>query len=510
MPKRPTIYDLNITDGGALVFPPITFTDGDASPLVDGGNVFITANTVATTITDFLNGSEGQEIEIRVDANTTIQHNTNIRLENGEDFTGTGTSFVDQNNSVIKFRLYSGVWLQTAPACFSGEVPPGTGGGVFDSPLTSPSDVVIASPTIVESPDVVGGGSPIPGGGSPAESVGLGVFFNGGRPPSVLEPPYISWCGRSPDVHADFIWGGNGSLGTNGNWTFATSPNTINGNLGNWGNWLASRPSRRMDWALAMQPWSTSATGSSSGTSGDLLGQVAAGQHDSKFTTWATTFQSYGLSGSPSRPIYIRLGWEMDGRFFPWGVGLGAPGYANFAAAWRRIVDVLNAAVPSNNWKFCFCPQYHAWAGSQGTSWINGIWPGDDYVDLVGCDFYDSFTNFYPPANTTTRTNSWNNYELPRLQAMNTFANTHGKRQMIGEFGCVSRIVSGSNVGGIDNQLFMENLYNWVTDPDNNFEYVIQYDDSPSATELISLSEGNFPNAEAQYLNSFADLPHPW
>lgn len=60
------------------IHPFKTFADQDATPDVSQGRNFKTANTVATTITDFDNGVEGQTICIVTgDANTTF------------DFTGT-------------------------------------------------------------------------------------------------------------------------------------------------------------------------------------------------------------------------------------------------------------------------------------------------------------------------------------------------------------------------------------------------------------------------------------
>jgi len=62
-----------------------TFTDGDTTPSVAGNNYFKTANTGATTITDFGDPStNGHEITIDFgDALTTIQASANIRLQGG-------------------------------------------------------------------------------------------------------------------------------------------------------------------------------------------------------------------------------------------------------------------------------------------------------------------------------------------------------------------------------------------------------------------------------------------
>ena len=58
------------------------FTGGDTTPSVNGGNVFVTANTKsATSITTFDNAVEGQMITIIFgDANTTLVHNTSAIL----------------------------------------------------------------------------------------------------------------------------------------------------------------------------------------------------------------------------------------------------------------------------------------------------------------------------------------------------------------------------------------------------------------------------------------------
>lgn len=53
---------------------------GDTTPSVLNVKRFITQNTDPTTITNFLNGQEGQEIVLLGDGNTTLEHGTNIFL----------------------------------------------------------------------------------------------------------------------------------------------------------------------------------------------------------------------------------------------------------------------------------------------------------------------------------------------------------------------------------------------------------------------------------------------
>jgi len=82
----------------------VAFSTGDATPAVNKGNSFQTANVGATTITDFDGGSDGQVIFLKVnDANTTIADNANINTQ-------TGGNFIASSGDRTAFFSYSGVW----------------------------------------------------------------------------------------------------------------------------------------------------------------------------------------------------------------------------------------------------------------------------------------------------------------------------------------------------------------------------------------------------------------
>jgi len=82
----------------------LTFTDGDTTPSVVGSNVFKEANTSATSITTFDDGTEGQIITVIFTSddgtgksNTTIVHGSGIYLRGGANVTpdtNTTMSFV--------------------------------------------------------------------------------------------------------------------------------------------------------------------------------------------------------------------------------------------------------------------------------------------------------------------------------------------------------------------------------------------------------------------------------
>ena len=84
--KRDDSYPKNGTSGGILIFPHtiITIADGDTTPDISGGTIFITsANTGATEITDLDNPTVGQVVTLIGGSDTnssTIADGGNFKL----------------------------------------------------------------------------------------------------------------------------------------------------------------------------------------------------------------------------------------------------------------------------------------------------------------------------------------------------------------------------------------------------------------------------------------------
>jgi len=79
-----------------------TFTDADTTPSVTGVEYGLCVNTGATAITAFDNGSIGQEIIVRIDANSTITSGARLLLAGGANFTG------DSNDLITLFCVVGG------------------------------------------------------------------------------------------------------------------------------------------------------------------------------------------------------------------------------------------------------------------------------------------------------------------------------------------------------------------------------------------------------------------
>jgi hypothetical protein len=84
-----------------------TFADGDATPDVSATLGYKTANTGATTITDFDNATNKLIVINFGDGNTTISHNANIKLQGGVPFVGA------TNDSMVLVHNGS-LWLEVS------------------------------------------------------------------------------------------------------------------------------------------------------------------------------------------------------------------------------------------------------------------------------------------------------------------------------------------------------------------------------------------------------------
>ena len=121
-----------VNDGPIVSFgggPSKPLTANNATPSVDQYTAFITANSSATTITNFSSGVSGQIINVLCsDSNTTLQHNgTTIILPNASDMKLI-------NGFTYTFNNSNGVWYFRSSAIKpSAFVADPTGGGTVDS-----------------------------------------------------------------------------------------------------------------------------------------------------------------------------------------------------------------------------------------------------------------------------------------------------------------------------------------------------------------------------------------
>jgi hypothetical protein len=108
-------------------------------------------------------------------------------------------------------------------------------------------------------------------------------------------------------------------------------------------------------------------------------------------------------------------------------------------------------------------------------------YPGDDYVDFIGMDWYDH--NYENISDQTQRFN----YALTRAHGLNwlsSFAKSHGKRISIPEWG-----VGASHTGTrVDDATIVQLMHDWMIKNDVYYE--------------------NYWNSESAYKGVITDLPN--
>ena len=245
-------------------------------------------------------------------------------------------------------------------------------------------------------------------------AVQIGCYEGNGGTGAAQLAVFNGWFGRAPDVVLDFIafdsWASfvSDAEWMMGSWTGLTS------------NLCVSVPLCCND--------------------DPSLANVAAGLHDAAFRTAAAAMQKAGFT----RPI-IRLGWEFDGNWYPWGNLGGADEAANCAAyiaAFQHVVTLFRAALP--NCQICWC---HA-GGSQQIA-PPAAYPGSAYVDGIGFDAYARGITYGQPSPSaadceTYFMQGWQFDWVP------WFAVQQGKWWCVPELGLGDMPVNGVNCGSGD------------------------------------------------------------
>ena len=194
------------------------------------------------------------------------------------------------------------------------------------------------------------------------------------------------------------------------------------------------------------------------------LSDGAAGAYD---TYWITMRQNLIASGYNANSI--RLGWEPNGNWYNWRASVNPTAWI---AYYRRIVGILRND-PAAKFKFIWNPTL----GLQSIA-AELIYPGDDVVDTVGLDVYDSDWSRYvmPTPLLETQKEVWDKTILNGdhgLAFYSSFARAHAKPIYICEWG----VGQASNHMGGDNPYFVQQLFDWASDAQNNVQLLMAFDD---------------------------------
>jgi hypothetical protein len=117
------------------------------------------------------------------------------------------------------------------------------------------------------------------------------------------------------------------------------------------------------------------------------LNQIYTGLHDEYIEESAELVKSFG------HPVFIRLGHDMNGNWFPWAERANGNAPGDYVKMWKHVVDLFREN-GANNTNWVWCP----YVNHEGSEMLEDLYPGDDYVDWTCIDGYNSnekWSSFY-------------------------------------------------------------------------------------------------------------------
>jgi hypothetical protein len=131
--------------------------------------------------------------------------------------------------------------------------------------------------------------------------------------------------------------------------------------------------------AIPALSWSSEASPPEHSQAGFQLRDIIRGRYDSYIREFAREAAAWG------HPFFLRFDWEMNGFWFPWGVGTNGNKPADFVPAWRHVHDIFDS-VGATNATWVWCPNVEIHGNLNG---LNRLYPGARYVDWTCLDGFN-------------------------------------------------------------------------------------------------------------------------
>lgn len=283
-------------------------------------------------------------------------------------------------------------------------------------------------------------------------------------------PGWLSGASAS-DINGFESWLGH-DVGVYSVWTGRETWQTLD-NIG----WLptTSQYAGRLSIGLAMLPDDDSSA---------TLSNCAAGDYDSDYAKMGQTLTSIGRGDS-----FLRLGWEMNGDWYRWSIANASPSV--WKSCWDHEVDALRSTDPQAE---------IVWNPNNQTSYdmlgkAMSYYPGDNYVDIVGVDYYDQWAPMNTQQAWDAKYNVTESDGMPEgIGAFLKFANQHGKPLAVPEWG-----VSNGAGGGDDDPFYIEKMHDFFAANAGDLAYEAYFDEWSQCSLSGLLGATAFPKSASEY-----------
>jgi len=286
--------------------------------------------------------------------------------------------------------------------------------------------------------------------------------WTGGRFDAAGANAFGTWRGRPSDIATTYV-----------------DPSSFASMSGNpWSIYTWEGFQGRLSYGLRLLP--TDGSGS--------LASIARGDQDATWEGVAQNLVRYGRGDS-----IVRLAWESN--LTGWRHAATAENASEWKRAYRRVATVMRRTAPDLVFEFGVACGSGLTGSGERLAPLTQVYPGDDVVDLVGCDTYDWWSTHADSSATWQEVLS--PAAGPGIQDVVDFARAHGKGASFGEWGLAAN-TGGNNAGG-DNPFYVRAMFAFFLRNQDVLAFEAYFDE-PAAYIANSLQDPQQnPDAAAAY-----------
>lgn len=214
--------------------------------------------------------------------------------------------------------------------------------------------------------------------------------------------------------------------------------------------------------------------------------QFAAGNFDQNYRDMARNMR--GLvedSGRDTSTIVIRLGWEMNGEWYPWSICNKVP---QFKQSWERAVRIIRDEMPGVQFDFSVSRPYAGFTtgrnynGSPGIN-LAGFLPADDSYDFISRSTHDGqpFTTNAETFEASTLNPPASSRSIGLIEVRDA-AVARGKKFALSEWGAQMQDCDGNWKQSPNPAMFLENVYKFLSANAEHVAWDAYF--SPGCTQL--------------------------